>query len=327
MKNPGTAKFKYADKKAVTSTELLTALKNFDDGSLKEAWYEFIPDRTMYCIEKLFTAYYSFHGEKLEGIIQLFNLFYLREADLDKALKKADIHELANMIDYDITHLQAPVYLGYGNLAWHKDYREKAEKYFNASKQLGMKYLSDNFQQERYIHPLYLMCYGNHTKACVTKRYQFIQNKQQPKIPEEELQHIKARRIKLNNKQIMDNVICQLRKYKYSFSEEKNHRFIFGKKWELTITDMEGGFVGLRYHIPKSEQNKIKNHNYVKCNCYDVEEIKIIRNILDKYLFNTNQNVWLGKKAFTDYSSSEESVVIKAIMQEIVKLEEKLNQI
>ncbi len=89
MKNPGAAKFKYADKRPVTSPDLLAPLKEFDDGPATDDWYEFTPDATMFCIEELFTEYYSYRKKKLDGIIQLFNLFYLREADLKKALRRA----------------------------------------------------------------------------------------------------------------------------------------------------------------------------------------------------------------------------------------------
>ncbi len=176
MKNPGAAKFKNADKSAITSPELLAALRAFDDNEGQDDWYEFSPDPTMFCIEELFAAYYSYRGEQLEGVVQLFNLFYLREADLGRALEKAEMHKLADMADYDIARLHAPIYLGFGGLARHKDYKEKAEKFFNAARQLGMAYLADNFRQEPFIHPLYLMRYGRNTGKCAEKRRQFIQN-------------------------------------------------------------------------------------------------------------------------------------------------------
>ncbi len=188
MKNPGAAKFKHSDKRAVSSHELLEALQIFDDGRLKDEWFEFSPDPTMQCIEELFTAYYAYRNERLEGVVQLFNLFYLREADLGKALKKEELNsfDTRKMVDYDIAHLHAPVYLGFGGLAWHKDYKETAERYFNASKQLEMSYLADKFRQERYLHPLYLMRFGRNKANCIMKRFQFIQNTQQPKISEDE---------------------------------------------------------------------------------------------------------------------------------------------
>ena len=53
-----------------------------------------------------------------------------------------------NVTNYDIEHLVPPVYLGFGNLAWHKRYNQKAEQFFNAAiNKCGMKYLDPIFQR------------------------------------------------------------------------------------------------------------------------------------------------------------------------------------
>ncbi len=185
MKNPGAANFKSLDRSAITTPETLEQLKAFDDGEIKAEWYEFNPDQTMNCIETLFAEYYAAKGQKLEGIIQIFNLFYLREADLGKALDKAQKLGLADVVDYDIEHLKAPVYLGFAGLAWHKDYGKVAEKFFNAAKKLGMAYLKDDFHENTYTHPLYLMRYGKNKPGCLHTRCQFCQNTSTPIIPQE----------------------------------------------------------------------------------------------------------------------------------------------
>lgn len=122
MKNPGAANFKRPDHAAINSPEELKQLSVFDDGELRADWYEFSSDPTMECIGRLFSEYYAAKGELLEGVIQLFNLFYLREANLITALNKVSQLNLANMVDYDVQHLTFPVYLGFADLAWHKTY-------------------------------------------------------------------------------------------------------------------------------------------------------------------------------------------------------------
>lgn len=73
MKNPGSA----AVSRAVTDPETLQALQGFDENTSKETWFEFTPDQTMYCIRDLFREYYSANTHKdLNGVIQIFNLFY-----------------------------------------------------------------------------------------------------------------------------------------------------------------------------------------------------------------------------------------------------------
>ena len=105
MKNPGAANFKRPDHAAINSPEELKQLSVFDDGELRADWYEFSSDPTMECIGRLFSEYYATKGELLEGVIQIFNLFYLREANLITALNKVSQLNLANMVEYDVQHL------------------------------------------------------------------------------------------------------------------------------------------------------------------------------------------------------------------------------
>ena len=176
MKNPGTANFKSTNHAAINSAEELEHLRLFDDGELKADWYEFSSDHTMGCIGRLFSEYYAAKGEQLDGIIQIFNLFYLREANLATALSKARQLDFANMVDYDVRHLSFPVYLGFANLARHKKHGVTARKFFDAAKELGASYLNDNFKENAFTHPLYLMMYGKNKEKCIRTKYQFIQN-------------------------------------------------------------------------------------------------------------------------------------------------------
>lgn len=137
MKNSGAANFKRPDHAAINSPEELKQLSVFDDGELRADWYEFSSDPTMECIGRLFSEYYAAKGELLEGVIQLFNLFYLREANLITALNKVSQLNLANMVDYDVQHLTFPVYLGFADLAWHKTYGivARSKCYYNYTNQ------------------------------------------------------------------------------------------------------------------------------------------------------------------------------------------------
>ena len=62
-----------------------------------------------------------------QGVIQLFNLLYIREADLKDALQKQQSHGKEELLDYDVRHL-VPVYLGFGNLAEHPVYGQAAQR-------------------------------------------------------------------------------------------------------------------------------------------------------------------------------------------------------
>ena len=117
-------------------------------------------------------------------MIQIFNLFYIKETDLSKALVHSETTSNTfrfaveeNMTNYDIEHLVPPVYLGFGNLAWHKRYSKKAELFFNAAiNKCGMKYLDPIFQRNNFTHPLYLMRYAKNNSKYIKYRMKFKQN-------------------------------------------------------------------------------------------------------------------------------------------------------
>ena len=53
-------------------------------GYIRKRSHEFTSDNTMQLIEKLFIA--KNKGKTLDGVIQIFNLFNIRNADLEQAL-------------------------------------------------------------------------------------------------------------------------------------------------------------------------------------------------------------------------------------------------
>ena len=78
MKNPGSA-YPLTPNQCVSDMFILPELQTIDDS---EPWYEFKPDITMSCITRLFGVQ--------SGVIQIFNLFNIREADLAQALHLYD---------------------------------------------------------------------------------------------------------------------------------------------------------------------------------------------------------------------------------------------
>lgn len=320
MKNPGGANFK--DKSPITSPDLLNELKTFDDGDLNGDWYEFKSDRTMNCIEKLFAEYQNINfGKQLDGVVQIFNLFYIREADFSKAIEKVSIvGDNANvmfkdkfaMAEYDIAHLVPPVYLGFSTLAWHKTYGPIAKLFFHAAKKKGMDYLSDEFHQNPFIHPLYMMLFARNKAKCINAKFQFLQNTQKPIIPEEYLQSIKYEfGIRLNNQLIVEKLSAKLLDMGYKYTEKKNHRFMLGCTLELTLM-VKSGEIGIRHYLQRPP-------NYIKAEYSNEKEI---RSFLKKLDFNTQKTqescAWLGRKPFSSYGS-DELAVIEAFMQELKK--------
>ncbi len=322
MKNPGASNFKSLDHSPITSSEILEELKTFDDDEVKAEWYEFNPDPTMNCIGTLFSEYYAAKGQKLDGIIQIFNLFYLREADLGKAMNKAQTLGLTDMADYDIEHLKAPVYLGFADLAWHKVYGQVAQKFFSATLNLGMAYLNNDFDKNPYTHPLYLMMYGKNKAKCIQTRHQFYQNTTTPILSQEILDMIKRPAKKLNKEFIRDQVTGELDKnFRLAPKEEKNHRYLFDSL-ELTISSQENGFVGFRH-----PRNGKCYFNYISEIAPNEDQY---RNTLSIFGFDTEksekQKSWLARKLFEDYGSEEQSIA-DSIISELKEIYNKLSNI
>ena len=175
MKNPGSA-YPLTPNQCVSDMFILPELQAIDDS---EPWYEFKPDITMSCITRLFGVQ--------SGVIQIFNLFNIREADLAQALHLYDeaspcIYEqqanpppsslLLSTTEQDISQLKGPVYLGWGPLGSDGRFRQKAQMIFDAVKD-RMNYLNPDFDSNPFFHPLYLMQYGAKKPEVVEVKRQF----------------------------------------------------------------------------------------------------------------------------------------------------------
>lgn len=162
MKNPGSA----SPQNIVDGEETLCKLSRFDKGTYP--WYVFSADNTMILIEKLFVI--KNDGKPLNGIIQIFNLFNIRNADLDQALKdgKRAKESVYSTIEDDIAAMRttpAPVYIGWGGLGNLPEFERQANQYFVFIKnELRQDYLWDDFNRNPFYHPQYLLGRGKNRK-------------------------------------------------------------------------------------------------------------------------------------------------------------------
>ena len=185
MKNPGSSKNIKANLLHINDKEILKNLREFDDvkSSSSYEWYEFSIDNTMDCVKDLFETYYHERREPLNGVIQIFNLFNIRDANLGKAIDKSKgdvIEELAYTADNDIKHIVPPVYIGWGDLWKHTALRDNAEKIFSAVYK-KTPYLCDDIQNNKFYHPQYLMNFGKNKVDCIFELNRFIQGNYYPK--------------------------------------------------------------------------------------------------------------------------------------------------
>lgn len=320
MKNPGSANF--LQEEPITDQQIQDCLRKFDNSSDK--WYEFKTDQTMLCVGDLFAEYYGVpNRECLNGVIQIFNLFYIKEADLGKALLKNKTNSLMlnfqsteDMTTYDLECLQAPIYLGFSDLAWHKDFTERAKLFYNEAKEKGMQYL-DDFNNNPYIHPLYLMRQGKNTAKGIVQRMRFKQNTLMPTGLEDALQNIPIKLGKASNKEISEAVIHSL-SLEYPLLNNDRRRYAISDSIGITIAE---GMVSFRHINYKNGQNY---------------QIGIYPNVVEyRDLFSTHgysiepcitKNVWLSRKNFTDFGNSVDDI-INNIIEEVTVISEELKKI
>ena len=169
MKNPGSAAPQ--EKVSDVLSEILN--QNFcGQQYAQHTWYHFSPDITMKCIERLFRGYY---GEKMSGVIRIFNLCNLISPDYKKLLNKLkNSDELDNSLVYtgtfDITQMSAPIYIGWGK-AWKKDFKDNYKPYFEKAIAEDNTILDKHVEVNPFFHPLYLMNYGASKSNDIRERF------------------------------------------------------------------------------------------------------------------------------------------------------------
>lgn len=161
MKNPGSAEPLNAE----IPKHILDILKK-DFSSKDGDWRQFSEDITMSAIEKLFTECYG----KLNGVIQIFNLFNLKNPKLEDAIKilKTDSCTPNHLYTFeeDISYLTPPVYIGWGDL-WKepvfRPHQKEINQIFIKTKKLaeeqGKKwYLANSLADStnHFYHPRYV---------------------------------------------------------------------------------------------------------------------------------------------------------------------------
>ena len=159
LANPGSA-----EPITAASKEVLDSISSFyneyRDGEniQSENWHEFSPDSTMRFIEKIFNGWYL--GEKIElnGVIQLFNTFNIKNQNLQEAIEKIGVESdlLFSYGIYKYFHGK-PTYFGFSNaVLGHSELRKVAIDIFNNSSQVVRSIYNDEFSNNSFYHPMYI---------------------------------------------------------------------------------------------------------------------------------------------------------------------------
>lgn len=128
----------------------------------KSNWFDFSVDSTMRFLEKIFNGSYieNEHSRELNGVIQLFNLFYINDPDIKSANEKFKRNTSKHLIiDADSTikmFNENPVFLG-----WKSEYKQdekrkvQAEKIFDYVSKFKYMYLNPLMNDNKFYHPIY----------------------------------------------------------------------------------------------------------------------------------------------------------------------------
>ncbi len=297
MKNPGSAH----PIDQVKNGLCINKLRDFDS---KEGWYEFKPDSTMHCIERLFREYCRQQSIAFEGIVQVFNLMNVRDQNLSNAIAKVKTASRDHLFstEDDINHLTAPVYIGWGQLGQNPLFKDNATKIFNATlKKEGTAYLDVDFQKNLFYHPQYLMGRGKNMPKSLYLLNAFCQNTKNPICDNHALPNYTF------SPQNVFKTVVELLEHSFKVIEKKNNvwRFILDGNYSISITRSNSGYIGIR-HVS---------------NGFDEKNDNAVWNLLNQHGFSNTSN-WLGTKSFSEYGYDDS--ISSAIEKECTELRKEL---
>ncbi|MCX4190807.1 hypothetical protein [Methylophaga sp. OBS3] len=130
----------------------------FDEQPMCDWWYEFSVDSTMGFIEKLFNGWYLAKTQSLDGVIQLFNTFNLKNQNIHEAIEKTSSSSEFMFSENIYTRFNdKPTYFGFGKDVLKNHYLHNvAENIFvNSSKKIRTIY-KRKFSENHFYHPMYV---------------------------------------------------------------------------------------------------------------------------------------------------------------------------
>lgn len=124
----------------------------------EENWKQFSADTTMGIIEKLFRGDYVDDTKTLNGVIQLFNTFYIKNQNLEEAITQIGV-DSDLLFSYGIEKYfhDKPTYFGFGNEVLNNiTLRKVAENIFDGTSEIIKQAYNSDFSQNSFYHPMYI---------------------------------------------------------------------------------------------------------------------------------------------------------------------------
>lgn len=160
MKNPGSA---FPTNK-IQETDYTEIKEKFYHEISIDNWFEFKADNTMSRISEIFNGKYIGKNAELNGVIIIYNLFNIRDAKIQNAVRKANTSNSVHLLPKSaevIEHSQKkPIYLGFN---WEYTNKKNLHKFklenfanemFDFIKQSDCMYLENELIDNYCYHPL-----------------------------------------------------------------------------------------------------------------------------------------------------------------------------
>lgn len=160
LSNPGSAEpIKEID--ATKINQLQSFYKNFENRNFDgKNWYEFNDDATMQRIEKVFNGWYVNSSDTIElnGVIQLFNTFNVKNQNLTESIEKLPPdNDILFSLGIEKYFNDKPTYFGFSNDVLYDDrLRLIAENIFNNSSSIVKTVYNKEFDKNSFYHPTFI---------------------------------------------------------------------------------------------------------------------------------------------------------------------------
>jgi len=159
LANPGSASpFAKVSDSTIDNLELFYSKFRNKENLILENWYEFSPDQTMQRIEKIFNGGYLQKNKELNGVIQLFNTFNIKNQNLEEAIHQIDINSnLLFSVGIEKYFHDKPTYFGFSSAVLdHEVLKPIAENIFNNSSNKIKNIYKSEFGDNSFYHPTYI---------------------------------------------------------------------------------------------------------------------------------------------------------------------------
>lgn len=310
--NPGSA----APRNTPIQSDVLEHLFTFQANN-SDSWREFSPDSTMWQIEKLFNGRFIGQNKPLNGVIQLFNLFNLRNANLSEALGLFKTTSSLNIIsiEEDITKIGGkPVYFGWGNTGKYQ-LKNITEKIFESTPK--QPYLNDKFEDNSFYHPRYLQMYHKKNGNVIKALHHFY-NQNQEYVWDGAV--VEVKRIDANLvREKFNDLLSKIDTKGVTIKSDKSTTRLFfqdkeNNELEFIVTLTGKGYTAIRFK-PNSPLRKDNSIDYIAIGAdFGFETIKDFKN--DK------NGKWFCMQSFKNLGIKEEKVanLLIAVCQKFLSL-------